>query len=524
MKFSLQWAAIFLFALLPFIVLMAAGVVWMNENQWLLPWIGASTGLGLLSWGWAVILRKRQIALVNKQTLGSPVWDDNGQSAWKKVSEIAKNLDTDAVQLDQWQDFKGLLDQVIGSVASHYHPESEKPALEMPIPQLLKVLELASVDLRESIVRTIPGSHFLTVNDLMAGQRIVDASQHLYNLFRLVSLGVNPVASIVREAQTLISGKVTDASKSELKRWLLQTYVKKVGYYAIELYSGSIVLDEIKWENFQSDASVKNQKEVDTREEYLQKEPLRFLIVGQVNAGKSSLVNALFGEMKALVDVLPQTDKVDPYLLERDGIEQAIVLDTAGYADVENPVQPLLSIEKEVLESDLILLVCSAQTATRRADHLMLKGLKNRFSELNRPFPPVVVALTHIDMLRPFHEWSPPYNVLTPDGLKERMIRDCMDSISDDLSISIENLIPLNLLPESLYNVDEGLVPALMHTFDDTKRLKYLRCLKEFQHEDYWERLWQQTKQSGKIMFRASTFLVEHAEKKLDEWSKPPKP
>src|SRR4051812_22423577 len=40
------------------------------------------------------------------------------------------------------------------------------------------------------------------------------------------------------------------------------------------------------------------------------REPLLFVVVGEVKAGKSSLLNALFGQEFAKVDVLPATDRV----------------------------------------------------------------------------------------------------------------------------------------------------------------------------------------------------------------------
>src|ERR1700731_4695902 len=40
------------------------------------------------------------------------------------------------------------------------------------------------------------------------------------------------------------------------------------------------------------------------------REPLLIVVVGEVKSGKSSLVNALFGQEFAKVDVLPATDRV----------------------------------------------------------------------------------------------------------------------------------------------------------------------------------------------------------------------
>ena len=52
------------------------------------------------------------------------------------------------------------------------------------------------------------------------------------------------------------------------------------------------------------------------------REPLLFVVVGEVKAGKSSLLNALFGEEFAKVDVLPATDRV--YIFRHGAEEKAV--------------------------------------------------------------------------------------------------------------------------------------------------------------------------------------------------------
>ena len=52
------------------------------------------------------------------------------------------------------------------------------------------------------------------------------------------------------------------------------------------------------------------------------REPLLFVVVGEVKAGKSSLLNALFGQEFAKVDVLPATDRV--YIFRYDAQEKTI--------------------------------------------------------------------------------------------------------------------------------------------------------------------------------------------------------
>src|SRR5207248_7471706 len=55
-------------------------------------------------------------------------------------------------------------------------------------------------------------------------------------------------------------------------------------------------------------------------------EPLRMLILGQVKAGKSSLVNALFGAIRAATDVVPTTAQLTPYVLERADMGVTVIL------------------------------------------------------------------------------------------------------------------------------------------------------------------------------------------------------
>src|SRR5690349_10851095 len=52
------------------------------------------------------------------------------------------------------------------------------------------------------------------------------------------------------------------------------------------------------------------------------REPLLFVVVGEVKAGKSTLLNALFGQEFCKVDVLPATDRV--YIFKYGAREQTL--------------------------------------------------------------------------------------------------------------------------------------------------------------------------------------------------------
>jgi len=105
------------------------------------------------------------------------------------------------------------------------------------------------------------------------------------------------------------------------------------------------------------------------------REPLLFVVVGEVKAGKSSLLNALFGQEFAKVDVLPATDRicifrygaeertvdVSPHLIERylpiDFLRDFNVVDTPGTNTMVAEHQQLT--EQFVPRADLVLFVFS---------------------------------------------------------------------------------------------------------------------------------------------------------------------
>lgn len=128
------------------------------------------------------------------------------------------------------------------------------------------------------------------------------------------------------------------------------------------------------------------------------REPLLFVVVGEVKSGKSSLLNALFGQEFAKVDVLPTTDKVcifrygaeekqidvSPRLIERylpiPFLHDFNVVDTPGTNTIVAEHQTIT--ENFVPRADLILFVFSVvnpwtQSAWEFLDVIQKRWLKN---------------------------------------------------------------------------------------------------------------------------------------------------
>jgi predicted GTPase len=150
---------------------------------------------------------------------------------------------------------------------------------------------------------------------------------------------------------------------------------------------------------------------------------------------------------------------------------------------------------------DIVLCVCSAATAAREADRRFLNQLRSEFQRTpDRHVPVVLVALTHIDRLRPLREWSPPYCLQPAEGDKARQIADAVQAVATDLVLPPGDVIPVCTLGERLYNVEGALVPAILAALPAARRVKYVRCLRQRRDEEYWRRLWQQSLAAGRVL------------------------
>lgn len=506
------WLLLFLVFVFPYLPLIVAGFAWLYERRLFWMWLALTGVLTFVSWGLGRWLRARRMRPAVSAVDGSrgadgvepdPRWALAGQAAWQQVEAIARRCQEQDLPLDRPEPMWDVLKEVLHVVAENFRPEMKEPSLEIPIPDVLRVVELVARDFHDAFSEHVPGSHILTLRDLKRLHGLAGWGQELYSIYRgilrVVRFGVNPLSAAISEVRDLAAGSFYDTSTVEIKRWAIGYCVRKAGFYAIQLYSGQLVDDATlaAYRTRRSQADGAQAREADRREA---EEPLRILVLGQVKAGKSSLINALFGEIRAAVDVVPRTKSLQPYVLEREGIPRAIILDTAGYEEAS-----FAAAREPILQSDAVLLVCSAQSASRQADRRLLDGLRAFFHERpDRVVPPVVVVLTHIDQLRPLGEWNPPYDLAHPVSPKALNIVDAMQAVEQDLDLAADQpVVPVCLHPERLYSLEEALIPALLSVIPEARRVKYLRCLRSFHDEQYWQRLWQQAVNSGRILLKA---------------------
>jgi uncharacterized protein len=143
----------------------------------------------------------------------------------------------------------------------------------------------------------------------------------------------------------------------------------------------------------------------------LEKRPPALVLVGRRGAGKSSVVNALFGARVAeLGHVTAQTGRGRWYDYEREGGMMSI-LDTRGVQEGSPPAEAhdgksaldSLALELRAKAPDLVVFVAKASEvdAAVDADVDVLERVYKEVKRAHRSDPPLVAVVTHCDLFEP---------------------------------------------------------------------------------------------------------------------------
>lgn len=495
----------FVLMVLPFLALLGFGMAWLWQNNLLLFWALAmlvSSGLG---YGLQQLLIKRERKLLAEAaTQPNPEWPLSADAAWEKVQALAETCQAEDWPLEQGDWILALGQRAMEGVAHCYHPDVEKPLYELTVPHTLLVIERASRDLRQDVTENIPFSNRLTIGDLFRMQRWKDKAEQMFNVYRAGRAIVNPVDALLGEAWRQLRERSYIQARDELHHWFLKTYIRKVGYYAIDLYSGRLVLTDdepvtartarTRTEMFHLDEASEAARETQAAEE-----PLRILVLGRSNAGKSSLINALFGDLKTLADVLPDsTDELKPFVLSHAGLTQALVFDSPGCDSALFDVKRMFDAAQD---ADLILWVSPANRPDRQFERESLDALRAfQAKQLTRRPPPLLTVVSHIDRLRPANEWQPPYDLAQPQTTKAMNIGAAVQAVADDLAVPVDHVIPVCLAQGRVYNVDDTLWAAILAHQEEALKARLLRCIDDRKKAENWTLLRRQMLNAGRFL------------------------
>lgn len=485
--------------ILPVLALLGFGMLWLWQSGNLQVWLIAMVvcgGLGYALQQW-LVRRERQL-LTDTVTEPNPDWPPSAEVVWQKVEALAETCNPEDWPLEDGTWVLELGRKAMQTVAHCYHPDVEKPLLELTVPHTLLIIERASRDLRRDVAEKIPFCNRLTIGDLFRIQRWKAKAEQIVNIYRAGSIIFNPINALLGEAWRHLRERSFDQARNELHSWFLRAYICKVGYYAIDLYSGRLPLDDEEPTTSPTRESLADLEQIEEKAKSTV-EPLRILVLGRSNAGKSSLINALFGKLTTTTDVLPDTTQaLQPFILSREGLTQALIFDSPG---CDSPFFDDKQMLMAAGNADLILWISPANRPDRQTERNCIDTLRAFLAaRMDRHPPPLLVVANFIDRLRPVNEWHPPYDLTNRQNIKAVNITAAVRAIATDLAVSVEQVIPVCLLEGKVYNVDDTLWAVILNHQDEALRVRLIRCLDARKRAEDWVMLRRQMAGAGRFL------------------------
>ena len=504
--------------LVPLLAWAGVGSYYLFVNGWgrIIWWpLMACAALGyLLGWYWQ---HKRQ--LLRPPDFELPVhWTGRDEEAWKLVEKRAREgagLPMD--RLGEPAVYFQTAQEMALELAAFYHPGAADPVGNLTVPEILAVIELASRDLGELVEKHLPGGHLLTVNDWKRAHQFTRWYSTASNVYWVVSAFLSPIQTGMRYAASRVGiSEPLRMLQQNLFVWFYTAFVHRLGTYLIDLNSGRLRIGAARYRQLVEESERAASQSVAVAEKVTagplvaegdpvdQVKQVTVALVGQVKAGKSSLINALLGEERARTAVTPLTTGVDRYELQTPGIPTRLVLlDTAGYHQTGAQPDQVKATAEAARGADLVFLVLHARNPARQADVDLLDQLRRWFEERqDLKSPPILAVLTHIDLLSPSLEWAPPYQWRTPSRPKEVNIRDAVLAVRQQLGPRLVNVVPVCAQPGKVSGIDEDLLPAVAQLLDEVRGVALLRCLRAEADRDRVRRVFEQLLATGKAAAR----------------------
>lgn len=450
-RIFLRWSQLGLLGvlLLPFAVACVLGFVWLFERGWLLVFVAATVVLILLARGARLLARwqRRRVpastdadtppeaAATGKPTAmatgrrGSarpppdPEWSEADTEAWRRACARAEaRLQTPR----PWEDMPAEALAVIESVAADLSG-GRRGALDFTLPEALLLIDRVALRYRAFLRRNVPFSDQLPVRGIwwawQQRQRAQAAWDSGYLVWRGVRLMVNPAVGVLREIERIAAAGLQARLTDQMQRDAQLALLEEVAIAAVDLYSGRLRFSDAELLELDLDSTGRDRAMLARSDE-----PLRVLVVGQISAGKSTLINALLRRNAAETDAAPTTDRATVHAAEIDGTPVHLI-DTPG---IDGGAAGNAALLAEMRDADLLLWVVRANRSGRDADARLMAAFRDACAgEPQRRAPGVVAVASAAELVLP--GWPYPENRL-PEEAADRLGR-AMAVIGADMGV-----------------------------------------------------------------------------------------
>ncbi len=458
-------------------------------HGWGLSWIWAIVGLVFVGWRWLLVRWTRPVVTELEDAIAElsetlPAIDGAtgaGSKAEQSDAELSKVLALTQEDLPLWEDWPQFWRRclgLIGAIASIYAPDAKQPLLNIYVPQAYELLRGTVDDLDQWMTKLSPVLGRLTVAQAYEGyevyQKFAPSARNVWQLWQWARWVINPAVAITNTATSGLNSRANQELIGNLSQLLREAVLRNLARQAIALYGGTTgIRPSVVEARAEAKSIINSRPETQTLREAIvlaqpasvvEQAPINLLVIGRTGAGKSSVINTLFTQPKAIVDALPSTDKIQSYAWEI-GDDRLQLWDTPGYEQVDRD-----HLRDQVLHHaetcDGLLLVTPALDPALQMDLDFLKSLKAL---------PTIVVVNQVDRLRPIREWEPPYDWRSGNRPKEISIREAINYRATLLNAKILPLVTWDS-DRAAWGQDD-LSVALMDCLEPAKRDRLARFL-----------------------------------------------
>jgi predicted GTPase len=390
--------------LFPFLVLAVFGLVFIWQQGWIMYFLAllllSATILAVAAWAFKRLDTDDGREL---QTLEPRAgWGSEDRRVWAlSTQRIASSKLADT----PWPDLQQEIITQMVFVAQCYHGDKKDAEYAVSLPEFLLMLEVCSRNYRALISQRIPLSHKLKLSTMRAVYRQREAINTSYGIlhlgYRLFRVAGNAPMAVLSELRGAVLGTMTDGLSAHMQKNLKKLLFEEVSQVAIDLYSGRLKLSSEELRHYQ--------QQVTAPLEPVAVKPISVVLIGQVNAGKSSLINALAEQCVAEIDVIETGEAIVRHRLQLTDELELELVDTPGINSDSHVAKQLLH---EAAQADLVLWLSQANQPAKELDRQLLQRWQAYFSQhIERRMPPILLVTTHNDQLSPKAQWRPPYDM-----------------------------------------------------------------------------------------------------------------
>ncbi|MGB8702173.1 MAG: GTPase [Thermosynechococcaceae cyanobacterium] len=488
-----QWGVLVLpfLAILGFLGVAAS----LQIHQWHLNWIWAIIAVILVGWRVLLVrwLRSPELAAaeaaLDQWTDATALPPPNGNAQQRQLAEVEIRQSLQAAReegppWDNWPLFFQRCQRLVEAIALIYHPQVKRPLLNIYVPQAYGLIRGTVDDVDQWMQKLSPLLGQVTLGQAYEAyetyQKLEPAARLALKAWTFTQWIFNPLAALARAATQGYAAQANQQLVTNLGQMLREATLKALGERAIALYSGEALQAIAAVDVPMPTVQTQTLRDIFGKATELNSpdtQPLNVVLLGRTGAGKSSLINTLFRQDLAQVDVLPSTNQMQPYQLEIAG-EFLLLWDSPGYEQV-GMAQYTQTVIAQATAADLVLLVMPVTDPTLQMDRERLSALKQSAPDL-----PILTVVTQVDRLRPLREWDPPYDWQKGDRPKERHIREAIAYRQALLQDWCEVVLPLATEDLAQHRTAWGvreLSQAILNTVAPAKQFRLSRFLQDLE-------------------------------------------